>query len=81
MTKVNNRISIFIRESYLLTHIHMKINKEWHEQHLMPKNPSIEQRIEWHLEHLKHCHCRELPEKLKEEMIKRHIKIPLKKML
>ena len=32
----------------------------------MPKNPSLQQRIDWHLEHHKNCGCRELPSKLKE---------------
>lgn len=49
----------------------MKINKEWHQAHKMPKNPSLEQRINWHLEHLKNCQCRtDIPEKLKAEMKK-----------
>jgi len=44
--------------------------------HAMPKNPSIEQRIQWHLEHLKNCNCRnDIPEKLKAEMRKRNIEI------
>lgn len=56
----------------------MKINKEWHLGHLMPKKPSFEQRVEWHTEHLKNCQCREdIPGKLKEEMIKRHMVIPV----
>lgn len=56
----------------------MKLNTEWHLKHPMPKNPSIEQRIAWHLEHLKHCHCREdIPARLKEEMIKRNIPLPV----
>jgi len=53
----------------------MNINKEWHQSHRMPKNPTIEQRIQWHLEHAKHCACRDIPEKLKAEMKKHHIKI------
>ncbi|HRI22439.1 MAG TPA: hypothetical protein PLA68_15865 [Panacibacter sp.] len=54
----------------------MKLNKEWHMAHAMPKNPSIEQRIQWHLEHLKNCNCRnDIPEKLKAEMRKRNIEI------
>lgn len=54
----------------------MSINKEWHLAHPMPKKASIEQRIEWHLEHSKHCNCRTgFPEKIKEEMKKRHIKV------
>jgi len=54
----------------------MGINKEWHLSHLMPKNPTLDQRIEWHLAHAAHCSCREIPLKLKEEMRKRKIKIP-----
>lgn len=42
----------------------MKLNKEWHEKNKMPKNPSLEQRIKWHLEHAKHCTCRPIPDKL-----------------
>jgi hypothetical protein len=52
----------------------MNINKEWHVAHPMPKNPSIEQRIEWHVEHRKNCACRDIPPKLKVEIKKRNIK-------
>ena len=51
----------------------MKLNKEWHLAHSMPKNATIEQRIAWHLEHAKNCKCRDIPETLKEEMKKRKI--------
>ncbi|MBK8566174.1 MAG: hypothetical protein IPN76_23245 [Saprospiraceae bacterium] len=55
----------------------MKINKAWHEQHKMPKNASFEQRVQWHLEHLKNCQCRpSIPKKLAEEMAKKGLKIP-----
>lgn len=54
-----------------------KINAGWHKLHPMPENATIDQRIEWHLQHLQHCQCRtDLPEKLKEEMKKRGIVIP-----
>jgi hypothetical protein len=53
-----------------------KINKEWHRAHRMPKNPSLEERIEWHVEHAQHCGCREIPGNLKEKMKKLNIKIP-----
>jgi hypothetical protein len=50
----------------------MKLNTAWHLANKMPKNPTMEQRITWHLEHLKNCQCRtDIPEKLKEEMGKR----------
>jgi hypothetical protein len=52
----------------------MKINASWHQQHPMPKNPTVEERIEWHLAHKKNCSCRDIPDKLKVEMKKRGIK-------
>ena len=42
----------------------MAINKKWHEQHKMPKNVSIEEKIKWHLSHAKNCSCRPIPKKL-----------------
>ncbi len=49
----------------------MKLNKEWHLQHPMPTNATLDQRIAWHLEHKKNCECRDIPEKLKKEITKR----------
>jgi len=36
-------------------------NRLWHQQNRMPKNPTPAQRVAWHLEHAKHCHCRPIP--------------------
>jgi hypothetical protein len=52
----------------------MKINKEWHQNNLMPKKPTLDQRIAWHLEHSRECSCRVIPPKLLEEIKKRKIK-------
>lgn len=52
----------------------MKINKEWHEKNKMPKNPTFEQRVKWHLAHKNNCSCRPIAGKLAEEMTKRGIK-------
>jgi hypothetical protein len=52
----------------------MKMNKEWHLKHPMPKKPTFEQRVKWHLAHQKNCSCRAIPGKLAEEMKKRGIK-------
>jgi len=30
----------------------------------MPKNPSLQERIEWHLKHAEKCACRPIPKKL-----------------
>lgn len=50
-----------------------KINKKWHEANTMPKNPSLEQRLQWHGEHMKNCACRKPAGKLLEEMKKRGV--------
>jgi len=54
----------------------MKINKEWHQAHPMPKSPSMQQRIKWHLEHSRNCGCREIPEKIIQEMKRLKLEIP-----
>jgi len=53
----------------------MNINKDWHLAHKMPKNPSLDQRINWHVEHARHCTCRPLGGKILEEIQKRKIKV------
>ena len=45
-----------------------KINKEWHLANKMLKNPTHEQRMKWHIEHLKHCNCHPVSAKLQKEM-------------
>ncbi|MFH1072417.1 MAG: hypothetical protein V1743_03235 [Nanoarchaeota archaeon] len=42
----------------------MAFDKQWHEKHKMPQNPSMDDRLQWHLEHAEHCDCRKIPEKL-----------------
>ena len=49
----------------------MKLNKEWHLKNRMPKNPTLDERIQWHIEHSKNCSCREMPESIKTEIEKR----------
>lgn len=51
----------------------LKLNKEWHQQNRMPKNPSLDQRIEWHLEHQKNCSCRPIPVNLIGEIGRRRL--------
>ena len=49
------------------------LNADWHLNHRMPANASVEQRLEWHLEHAKNCLCRPIPEKIAEELKRRGI--------
>jgi len=48
-----------------------KINANWHLQNKMPKNPSLDERIAWHVAHVKNCRCREMPETIKKEIEKK----------
>ena len=41
------------------------MNKAWHERNRMPKNPTTEQRLAWHIQHERNCDCRPMPESLK----------------
>lgn len=50
-----------------------KLNRDWHHEHRMPAKTTMEQRLEWHLEHAKNCGCRPIPEKVTEEMENRGI--------
>ncbi len=51
------------------------INANWHLAHRMPKNPTLDQRVTWHLEHARNCHCRALGGKILAEIQKRGIKV------
>jgi len=47
---------------------HIMINAKWHLKNKMPKNPTEEVRIKWHIEHLKNCPCRAPSPKLIKEI-------------
>jgi Imm-5 like putative immunity protein len=49
----------------------MKINAEWHARHRMPKNPTLDQRVKWHIDHARNCACRPLSGNILEEVRKR----------
>ncbi|WP_417266924.1 hypothetical protein [Celeribacter baekdonensis] len=53
-----------------------KLNKEWHADHPMDKNPTTEERLSWHLEHTAHCGCRPIPASLLNIMAQRGIAVP-----
>ena len=40
------------------------MNADWHERHPMPKHPTLEQRVSWHIDHQRHCACRPIPVRL-----------------
>lgn len=48
-------------------------NPIWHTGHPMPRNPSMDQRVTWHLAHQAHCGCREIPVTVLAELKRRGI--------
>lgn len=54
----------------------MKINKEWHEAHRMPRNATLEQRLDWHVNHAANCNCREMPPSIRAELEARGLITP-----
>ncbi|MEW6027528.1 MAG: hypothetical protein AB1599_09580 [Planctomycetota bacterium] len=47
------------------------LNRQWYLRHKMPANATLEQRIKWHLAHVRHCACGPIPDKLMAEIRKR----------
>jgi hypothetical protein len=46
----------------------MKLNREWHLQHKLARNASLEERINWHMLHAENCQCREMPVSIRREL-------------
>ncbi|MBI2061224.1 MAG: hypothetical protein HYT87_15910 [Nitrospirae bacterium] len=46
----------------------MKINKVWHLANKMPKNPTHEERMRWHVAHNRKCQCHPASAKLQSEI-------------
>lgn len=46
-------------------------NEEWHKSNSMPMKGTLDQKIKWHIEHVAHCKCRPIPDKIKQEIQKR----------
>ncbi|MFZ2025689.1 MAG: hypothetical protein WAV30_00145 [Microgenomates group bacterium] len=53
----------------------MSINATWHLANKMPKNPTLDERVAWHVEHARQCKCRPLHGKILEEIKKRNITV------
>lgn len=51
----------------------MEINSEWHSKNRLPEDPTLDQRVKWHIEHARHCSCRSVDEEILEELKKRYL--------
>jgi hypothetical protein len=45
-----------------------KPNEYWHRSHLMPKDPTRAERVQWHADHELACGCREVPANLAKDV-------------
>jgi hypothetical protein len=54
----------------------MSLNAEWHKSHRMPARASLDQRVSWHLAHVKACGCRAIPATVLRELARRGLKPP-----
>jgi hypothetical protein len=52
------------------------INRLWHEQNRMPKNPRPEQRVVWHLAHAANCDCRPIPKGVAQLIVESGKRLP-----
>ncbi len=51
-----------------------KLNAAWHKANRMPPKATLDQRVAWHLDHLKACGCRtDLPATIVAELKRRGI--------
>jgi mutator protein MutT len=53
----------------------MKINKNWHRKNKMPKNATLNQRIQWHVDHARECACRPIPKNIQDKLLERKPKL------
>ena len=53
-----------------------RASADWHRANRMPKNPTLDQRLAWHVAHAQHCGCRPIPRKLAAEIARSGIALP-----
>ncbi|MGO9028693.1 MAG: hypothetical protein ACLQOZ_08730 [Acidimicrobiales bacterium] len=49
----------------------LPMNRQWHEEHHLGSGASLDERVQWHLEHSKVCGCRPIPAPVLEEIERR----------
>lgn len=45
----------------------------WHSKHKLPENPTLDQRVKWHIKHARKCSCPSCDEDILEELKKRYL--------
>ena len=47
------------------------MNRQWHQAHVLGQHARLEERLAWHEEHARLCHCRDMPESIARELAAR----------
>jgi hypothetical protein len=47
-------------------------NTEWHAKHALPQNPTLDERVNWHMDHARRCPCLSNDEDILPELQKRY---------
>jgi hypothetical protein len=56
-----------------------KLNAAWHRRNVMPKRPTLDERLRWHVAHARLCGCREIPRSVAAELRRRGRAVPQRK--
>jgi hypothetical protein len=51
----------------------MQINASWHLGHKLPADATLDQRVEWHMAHARHCSCSVVDEEILEALKRRYL--------
>ncbi len=51
----------------------METNTDWHLKHKLTQHPTLDQRIEWHMQHVRRCPCPSQDDDIEEELKKRYL--------
>lgn len=54
----------------------MAINADWHRAHVLGQGAPMDQRVEWHLAHVRECGCRGIPDTVRDELERRGLPVP-----
>lgn len=46
----------------------MKINASWHKKNPLPPKATLNQKIQWHVDHARECGCRAIPKSIQEKL-------------
>lgn len=52
-----------------------KVNENWHKNNPIPQKVTINQRIQWHVDHQRECGCRPIPPLIQTKMLERKPKL------